>query len=129
MRNASLMGQMYGPLGDFNRYLPLRDGYQLVREGKAEIVSGERSGGVKFQMSPKPSAKDARKERPTITMTESEANAGLYGRSRTEPMTETQRRDREDRNQPAEDFIERAQAKVRNWAAIGDTLAPRVCPA
>jgi hypothetical protein len=67
------------------------------------------------------------------------ANAGLFGISLTLNLSEEERLSRYDtrasasskgmhRLLPAEDFIERAQAKVALWPEIGDRQAPRVSP-
>ncbi|HLJ26582.1 MAG TPA: hypothetical protein VKY85_07715 [Candidatus Angelobacter sp.] len=64
----------------------------------------------------------------TIKRTEVEANAGTMGRSRTGRLSALAKDLLERQGQPTEDFIERAQQKIRMWPFVGDTKAVRVGP-
>jgi len=64
----------------------------------------------------------------TIRMTEVEANAGLYGISRTAHLTDEKRREmvRNGKIRREEDFVERTQEKVAAWPHVGSDRAVTV---
>jgi hypothetical protein len=65
---------------------------------------------------------------PTLIYGEIQANAGLYGRSRTARLSEMDKNLRIAQGLPAEDFIEKAELKVDIWPLIGDDKSVRVGP-
>ncbi|HLJ88814.1 MAG TPA: hypothetical protein VKZ53_18490 [Candidatus Angelobacter sp.] len=110
-------------------HISLSEAADLRLTGDLEIIPhylapygtfARRKAGTELKQSP-----------ATIKRSEMEANAHTAfkgSRSRTARMSDWEKERAEREGGLVEDFIERAQAKVRLWPVIGDERAPRVAP-
>lgn len=120
---------------DHMRYISPREGNELCDGGSAVRVYKVRQHGkprelVGFRL--RVACNPPRPGEPTIKVSEVHTNAGLNGESRTARLPEWKRRMNVNRRSlvmEEEDFIERAQGKVKLWPLAVDTKAPRVGPA
>lgn len=117
---------LYGINGNFVRHVSPNEAHALEADGMVYLGFGSKKDTV-------PSFArllDARREanvlnpRAAISPSEMEANAGLFGSSRTAKMSEKRKRELEAAGKPSEDFIERTIAKVQEWGRGQYRAAP-----
>ena len=123
---TSLQFYLYSPTTALNwrrtQIVTLVEGDKLVAEGKARRRFdswGRHDGYELIESKPTDEKLPSLVSSASISTNEVLANAGVLGRSRTANLSEedriTRRHPKTGRPMPAEDFVERAQEKVRLW--------------
>ena len=116
---------LYGINSNFVRHITTNEAFALEKDGAVYLgFEGKKDTTPCYAR-----LLDARREahvlnpQAAITCSEMEANAGLFGSSRTANMSERKKLEIEHAGRMPEDFVERTHEKVRLWHSLSDDRA------
>lgn len=126
-RRTSSKIPLYGINGNFVRHISPTEAHALDADGMVFLAFNAKRDTVPSSARLLDARREANVLNPAtaITASEMEANAGLFGSSRTASMGERKKLELEHAGKSPEDFIERTVAKVEFWRATRLKAAER----